>query len=275
MLTRSRSTLQLAQEKTPETKKRKVNSPADSHRSTRKVAPVDDKRKKSKLKTNLSPTVESPQSVPNDIPPKQRKNPRQPQRTGTVDKKDTDKKSNLNVALNRDAVIDEPRRIIKHGSKSSAPTTGLDANAPNSINGSTQETNPSKSRKISRKAERTDTVKTDEKQKDTKKKSNLNVALNRDTEIDESHKISQSKRVVAPNTSNDSTRGTDEILSTTKEKTDEEHTLNTCSNAIERVLASNYVNVSKRLRIISPATCLQSLVKCKEDHLRNAVSNRD
>lgn len=61
---------------------------------------------------------------------------------------------------------------------------------------------------------------------------------------------------------------TNDFPSTTEE-TDE---VVTCYNAIKPVLAANYMNVQKRLNLFYPAKCVQSLVKCKENHMRNQVS---
>lgn len=44
-------------------------------------------------------------------------------------------------------------------------------------------------------------------------------------------------------------------------------------NAIEQVLASNFVDVQKRLKLFYPAKCIQSVVACQKDHVRNSVRN--
>lgn len=48
----------------------------------------------------------------------------------------------------------------------------------------------------------------------------------------------------------------------------------TFNNAIERVLAVNYVDVQKRLKLLYPAKCIQSLVTCHKEHVRNLVRNQ-
>lgn len=47
----------------------------------------------------------------------------------------------------------------------------------------------------------------------------------------------------------------------------------TFNNAIEQVLAANYVDVQKRLKLLYPAKCIQSLVTCHKEHVRNLVRN--
>lgn len=54
------------------------------------------------------------------------------------------------------------------------------------------------------------------------------------------------------------------------EKTSEVHAYH---NAIEQVLAANYVDVQKRLKLLYPAKCIQSLVTCSKEHARNSVRN--
>lgn len=44
-----------------------------------------------------------------------------------------------------------------------------------------------------------------------------------------------------------------------------------CHNAIEQVLAANYVDVQKRLKLLYPAKCMQSLLTCHKEHVRNLV----
>lgn len=53
-------------------------------------------------------------------------------------------------------------------------------------------------------------------------------------------------------------------------KTSEIHA---CHNSIEQVLAANYADVQKRLKLLYPAKCTQSLVTCSEEHARNSVRN--
>lgn len=52
------------------------------------------------------------------------------------------------------------------------------------------------------------------------------------------------------------------------EKISEAHA---CANAIEQVLAANYVDVQKRLKLLYPAKCIQSLLTCHKKHVRNLV----
>lgn len=44
-----------------------------------------------------------------------------------------------------------------------------------------------------------------------------------------------------------------------------------CHNAIEQVLAANYVDVQKRLKLLYPAKCVQSVLTCRNEHMRNLV----
>lgn len=44
-------------------------------------------------------------------------------------------------------------------------------------------------------------------------------------------------------------------------------------NAIQQVLAANYVDVPKRLKLLYPTKCIQSLTTCRKEHIRNLVRN--
>lgn len=44
-----------------------------------------------------------------------------------------------------------------------------------------------------------------------------------------------------------------------------------CHIAIEQVLAANYVDVQKRLKLLYPAKCIRSLLTCHREHARNLV----
>lgn len=59
-------------------------------------------------------------------------------------------------------------------------------------------------------------------------------------------------------------------LPTTTEEPDE---VSNFHNAIKQVLAINYVNVKKRFDLLYPSTCIESLVKCRNEHARNQVSS--
>lgn len=48
--------------------------------------------------------------------------------------------------------------------------------------------------------------------------------------------------------------------------------LQSCSNAIQHVLAKNYMDIQKRLKVWHPAKCIEYVVECSEQHARNKVN---
>lgn len=47
--------------------------------------------------------------------------------------------------------------------------------------------------------------------------------------------------------------------------------LQSCSNAIQHVLAKNYMDIQNRLKVMHPAKCIEYVVECSEKHVRNKV----
>lgn len=83
--------------------------------------------------------------------------------------------------------------------------------------------------------------------------------------VDEGHTKSK-------HTSSNSLNGMQSESNLVAPKTKNSTEYDICYSAIQQVLATNYMDVQKRLKLFYPAKCLQSAVTCREEHVWNSVS---